>query len=289
MIQRHNPKTIRRLTGLLVAAALWSALSITAYADYIHGYFRYTVQDNSVTITAYTGTEAVVTVPAMIAGNPVNAISADAFAGNEYVVEVILPDTIDTGTDGSLGSGQGDALSPVQEGTEVPALEKPQGVWDDRGNLLTTDDEGNLIAVNPAGEETVLDSSGGYTRVRGSDGNTAIVNSAGNPVTVSEDTVRYTGETEQELAYNLATGVRTETDRTQDSAVEEVDIDEEPAGEALTVEPAATASPDAAPEESPMEETSDRTLDGKRLPVLLGGSAVLVLLCIARHLRRRRR
>ena len=84
------------------------ALGVAALADdsCIHGFFRYTVEEQSVTITAYTGKEEEVTVPAMIGGNPVNTIAAGAFANNGYVKTVYLPDTIMTVEEGAFSEGQ---------------------------------------------------------------------------------------------------------------------------------------------------------------------------------------
>ena len=66
---------------LLFTAVLLLSMQVSCRAEFIHGYFRYTVENQSVTITAYYGDERVVTVPAMIGGNPVNTIASGAFAG----------------------------------------------------------------------------------------------------------------------------------------------------------------------------------------------------------------
>ena len=88
------------------AVLLAAAVQISAFAEYIHGYFRYTVDDSSVTITSYTGREEDVTVPAMIGGNPVNVIASGAFADNGYVKTVRLPDTVTTVEAGAFGADQ---------------------------------------------------------------------------------------------------------------------------------------------------------------------------------------
>lgn len=84
------------------------ALSVTARAGdaYIDGYFRYTLDDGSVTVTAYTGRAATVAVPPMMGGNPVNTIAAGAFADNAAVTRVYLPDTVTTVREGAFASGQ---------------------------------------------------------------------------------------------------------------------------------------------------------------------------------------
>ena len=91
---------------VIFALILLAATPICAAADYIHGFFRYTVEDESVTITSYKGREEEVTVPAMIGGNPVNVIAAGAFANNENVKTIHLPDTIMTVQPGAFGADQ---------------------------------------------------------------------------------------------------------------------------------------------------------------------------------------
>ena len=90
----------------MIALVLAVSVSISAGAEYIHGYFRYTVDDGSVTITAYRGNEEEVTVPSMIGGNPVNVIASGAFANNPTVKIIRLPDTIMTVEPGAFGEGQ---------------------------------------------------------------------------------------------------------------------------------------------------------------------------------------
>ena len=90
----------------LAALLLALVLSVAVYAAYIYGCFRYTVEDQSVTITAYTGKEETVTVPAMIGGDPVNTIAAGAFASNSYVKNIILPDTVTTIEAGAFSASQ---------------------------------------------------------------------------------------------------------------------------------------------------------------------------------------
>ena len=91
---------------ILTALVILTAAQLTVCADYIHGFFRYTVADESVTITAYRGSEETVTVPAMIGGNPVNVIAAGAFANSATVKKIYLPDTIMTVEVGAFGPDQ---------------------------------------------------------------------------------------------------------------------------------------------------------------------------------------
>ena len=171
----------KRFVSLLLAALLLLSVQTAARAEYIYGYFRYEVTDRSVTITAYTGHETTVTVPAMIGGNPVNAVAPGAFAGSGAVT-VYLPDTITYVSDGAFDGGQ----SVVYGGGKAPAPTPaaPEGIRDENGNLITTDDAGNLIRVDPQGNETVLDDSQNYSRETGVGGGTVIRGGNGSTVAV---------------------------------------------------------------------------------------------------------
>lgn len=96
----------KRVFSIILTLLFIISASLTVCAEYIHGFFRYTVEDESVTITAYRGNEENVTVPAMIGGNPVNVIASGAFADNKNVKTVHLPDTIMTVENGAFGPDQ---------------------------------------------------------------------------------------------------------------------------------------------------------------------------------------
>ena len=127
-------------------------------ADYIHGYFRYTIADESITITAYTGREESVTVPSMIGLYPVNTIAAGAFANNSYVKTVTLPDTVTTVEAGAFAPGQ----TVIYLGPKPVPAPTPRGVYLDNGDLVAVDDEGSLLRVAPDGSAVVLDSQHRY-------------------------------------------------------------------------------------------------------------------------------
>lgn len=82
-------KLIPVLLSLLMALAMTAtALAATVYTE---GALHYTIADESITITGYFGKDAAVTVPASIAGIPVNTIAKGAFTGNDNVKTVDLP------------------------------------------------------------------------------------------------------------------------------------------------------------------------------------------------------
>ncbi len=111
---------MKKIISLVMACVFAFALSVTAFAEtYTNGYFQYTVEDNSVTITKYFGSEENVTVPNMIAGNPVNTIAAGAFRDNEAVKSVMLPDTVTEVQGGAFGTAQSVDYAVQQTGAPV--------------------------------------------------------------------------------------------------------------------------------------------------------------------------
>lgn len=94
------------ISALLLAVVVLMPYTVSASTVYSNGYYRYTVEDQSVTIISYKGPEAEVTVPNMIAGNPVNVIAEGAFARNKSVTVIHLPDTIMSVEEGAFGEGQ---------------------------------------------------------------------------------------------------------------------------------------------------------------------------------------
>ena len=71
---------------------------------YTEGTLYYTISNNSITITGCFGKKEEVTVPAMIAGYPVNAIAKGAFTSNKYIKKLNLPDTISKVEPGAIPS-----------------------------------------------------------------------------------------------------------------------------------------------------------------------------------------
>jgi len=71
---------------LLVLAALLAATG--------HAQFNSSVNNNTVTITGYTGPGGVVAVPSTLGGYPVTTIAANAFAGKSSITSLSLPGTV---------------------------------------------------------------------------------------------------------------------------------------------------------------------------------------------------
>ena len=103
------------LAIILLMLSVMTVGARSARADetvYTEGYFYYTIEDGSITITGYFGNEITVRIPNNIAGIPVNAIAPGAFKGT--TVEVLyLPDTIM-----SIGDGGNGNARVIYEGSE---------------------------------------------------------------------------------------------------------------------------------------------------------------------------
>ena len=98
---------MKKLIPVLLSLLMALAVAVPAFADtvYTEGALNYTIADESITITGYFGKDTEVTVPASIAGTPVNTIAAGAFAHNDSVKKVNLPDTITTVEEGAFAAG----------------------------------------------------------------------------------------------------------------------------------------------------------------------------------------
>lgn len=105
---------------------------------YVHNYFQYTVTDSSVTIVNYYGSDSEVTVPNMIAGNPVNTIASGAFASNDSVTKINLPDTIMTVEEGAFSGSQ---TVVFNSNTNEPSERQPDST-SDSGNDASADESG---------------------------------------------------------------------------------------------------------------------------------------------------
>lgn len=118
-------KLIPVLLSLLMALAMMAtALAATVYTE---GALHYTIADESITITGYFGKDAAVTVPASIAGIPVNTIAKGAFTGNDNVKTVDLPDTITAVEEGAFASGITVNYNSNVNGGNTPGDSKPDG------------------------------------------------------------------------------------------------------------------------------------------------------------------
>jgi hypothetical protein len=90
----------------------------------LHAQFTYTESGGSVTITGYTGSNDVLTIPATINAFPVVNIGVGAFAYFYGITSVTLPDSI-ISIESNAFFGD-DLLDNITFGTISPALEAPR-------------------------------------------------------------------------------------------------------------------------------------------------------------------
>ena len=170
-------KLIPVLLSLLMALAMAAtALAATVYTE---GALHYTIADESITITGYFGKDAAVTVPASIAGIPVNTIAKGAFTGNDNVKTVDLPDTITAVEEGAFASGITVNYNSNVNGGNTPGDSKPD---DSKPDDSKPDDN------KPADNKP---NNGGSGTTGGADTGTVDVDSSG----TASDTAGTTGGT----------------------------------------------------------------------------------------------
>lgn len=118
---------MKKLIPVLLSLLMALAMTATAQAAtvYTEGALHYTIADESIAITGYFGKDAAVTVPASIAGIPVNTIAKGAFTGNDNVKTVDLPDTITAVEEGAFASGITVNYNSNVNGGNTPGDSKP--------------------------------------------------------------------------------------------------------------------------------------------------------------------
>lgn len=143
-------KLIPVLLSLLMALAMTAtALAATVYTE---GALHYTIADESITITGYFGKDAAVTVPASIAGIPVNTIAKGAFTGNDNVKTVDLPDTITAVEEGAFASGITVNYNSNVNGGNTPDDNKPDDNKPNNGGSgATTGADTGTVDVDNSG------------------------------------------------------------------------------------------------------------------------------------------
>lgn len=177
---------MKKLIPLLLALVM--ALSLTAVASastvYTEGALYYTIADESITITGYFGRDEVVTVPASIAGIPVNTIAKGAFTGSSAVRVVDLPGTITAVEEGAFASGitvnynsnivQPDEPTPPDDGKQDDPTKPDDGKKDD------TTKPDNSGGTTDTGSVDVDNGNAGNNGNTGNTGNAGNTGTAGN-------------------------------------------------------------------------------------------------------------
>ena len=169
------------------------ALSLTAVASastvYTEGALYYTIADESITITGYFGRDEVVTVPASIAGIPVNTIAKGAFTGSSAVRVVDLPDTITTVEEGAFASGitvnynsnivQPDDPTPPDDGKQDDPTKPGDPTKPDDGKKDDTTKPDNSGGTTDTGSVDVDNGNAGNNSNTGNTGNTGTAGNTG--------------------------------------------------------------------------------------------------------------
>ena len=189
---------MKKLIPLLLALVM--ALSLTAVASastvYTEGALYYTIADESITITGYFGRDEVVTVPASIAGIPVNTIAKGAFTGSSAVRVVDLPDTITTVEEGAFASGitvnynsnivQPDDPTPPDDGKQDDPTKPDDGKKDD---TTKPDNSGGTTDTGSVDVDNGNAGNNGNTGNTGNTGTAGNTGSTGNTGNVDSGTV----------------------------------------------------------------------------------------------------
>jgi hypothetical protein len=95
-----NPKTILKASRNLIQIFLLAAL--LALPTVVQAQFNYTTNNSKITITQYTGSASVVTIPDTINGFPVTSIGQDAFFQSPGLTNVILSTNVTTLADNAF-------------------------------------------------------------------------------------------------------------------------------------------------------------------------------------------
>lgn len=96
---------MRKITVLLLCALLCGCMVMTASAYYTQGGLYFTIDNGSITIVGAQDIGREVTVPAAIAGYPVNTIASGAFPSSSVIKVVNLPDSVTTVELGAFAVG----------------------------------------------------------------------------------------------------------------------------------------------------------------------------------------
>lgn len=102
-------KKFKRLAAvlLLIAAMCFAGVGALAATEYSEGYFKYVIENESVSITSYFGSEKEVVIPERIASLPVTEIRGNTFVRNKTVTVLTIPETVTSIGDGAFTQMKG--------------------------------------------------------------------------------------------------------------------------------------------------------------------------------------
>lgn len=216
----------------ITVSAINATTATAATAEYVDGYLRYTVEEGSVTITGYNGTENEVTIPSKIAGNPVNAIKTGAFADSSNVKKINLPDTIMTIEEGAFGGQEivynSNIKSQGAKATEKPgdkadtkeSTAAPEKSGNDSGAEVSTDEKGKTGKVSEA--EVSTDAKEKPDKDTEAEVSTTAKENSGNKADASESVSKDTNAEQNKAVDTVTTGITT-TEQSQETGQERED------------------------------------------------------------------
>ena len=217
---------MKKIIAIVTALLLLIPLSVFVSADdtvYTEGTLHYMVENESITIIDCFGKDAEVTVPAMIAGIPVNTIAKGAFTGNSHIKKLNLPDTITVIQEDAIDPGIGVVYNAnTDHPQDTPTdLIKTRSAIDDPVVAPPESESENTPATSQPGESTPVqgdtagqgqtpsDPSGDTSKDPGSSGDpvdpSAVTDNSATPIGGGDD-----DDTDDETAEN--------TDGTSDTA-----------------------------------------------------------------------
>ena len=213
-------KVISVLSGLLIAMILFPIIIFAGQSvvRYTEGTLYYIIDDESITITGCFGKDANVTVPASIAGIPVNTIATGAFADNDYIKTVNLPDTIMTVQEGAFDDGItvnfNSNIKKENEKNNEEIISKPENNTpkDDTLKDDTSKDEKKIANGNTDAAESELDEP--ETELKKSDSKNG-VNSSTNKRNLNDS---------EEVIFDSDNEVSTDGEKIADGATEAAEI-----------------------------------------------------------------
>ena len=137
------------------------SLAATVYTE---GDFYYELQDESIVITGYFGSDTEITLPDKIAGYPVSKIATGAFIGTTVKV-INIPDTIMTIEENAIAAGitvnyaaeQNGNQSSGEEKTENDSTENKENVGGNSDSDVNMDNKGQVDEVEINIEDNPLE------------------------------------------------------------------------------------------------------------------------------------
>lgn len=170
---RRQKKYMKFLQICVLCMLLLIPATVYGATEYSEGYFHYEIEDDSISITGYFGTESEVSVPSMIAGYPVSKIAQGAFAGTT-VKTLQLPDTIMTIEQQAIDAGITVEYAGQMENPDNgnPDAGDSDSGNPDSGNTDTTQNGDTGTGSTESGDDADAEESGSDSAIGGAaDGN----------------------------------------------------------------------------------------------------------------------